>query len=150
MLVSPPPRRELSSRVLVLVALATLATGGESIDEMVQRCVDDVSAASHGAGVGAALRARVTHDAAIDARRERDAAVTSLCAARAWRARAERRRLRAAAPRVEPRNNSAADAAPDRKALDIISVMKFDDAGKVTSMRAFWSFDAMRPATAED
>jgi len=36
------------------------------------------------------------------------------------------------------------------QALDIISVMSFDDAGRVTSMRAFWSMDAMRPATAED
>ena len=39
---------------------------------------------------------------------------------------------------------------PDRKALDIISVMKFNDEGKVTAMRAFWSFDAMRPATDDD
>lgn len=38
----------------------------------------------------------------------------------------------------------------DQKALDIISVMAFDEAGKITSMRAFWSFDAMRPATPED
>lgn len=38
----------------------------------------------------------------------------------------------------------------EQKALDIISVMTFDDAGKVASMRAFWSFDAMRPATPED
>jgi steroid Delta-isomerase len=37
-----------------------------------------------------------------------------------------------------------------KQALDIISVMAFDDAGKITSMRAFWSFDAMRPATPED
>ncbi len=37
-----------------------------------------------------------------------------------------------------------------QQALDIISVMSFDDAGQVTSMRAFWSMDAMRPATAED
>jgi steroid delta-isomerase len=37
-----------------------------------------------------------------------------------------------------------------QQALDIISVMKFDDAGLVQSMRAFWSMDAMRPATAED
>ena len=28
--------------------------------------------------------------------------------------------------------------------------MVFDEAGKITSMRAYWSFDAMRPATAED
>ena len=38
----------------------------------------------------------------------------------------------------------------ERQALDIISVMTFDDAGKITSMRAWWSFDAMRPATADD
>ena len=38
----------------------------------------------------------------------------------------------------------------EQQALDIISVMTFDDAGKITSMRAWWSFDAMRPATAED
>jgi steroid delta-isomerase len=37
-----------------------------------------------------------------------------------------------------------------QQALDIISVMTFDDAGLVQSMRAFWSMDAMRPATAED
>ena len=39
---------------------------------------------------------------------------------------------------------------PDRKALDIISVMVFDEGGKVTSMRAYWSMDAMRDATADD
>ena len=38
----------------------------------------------------------------------------------------------------------------EQKALDIISVMSFREDGKITSMRAFWSFDAMRPATAED
>ena len=38
----------------------------------------------------------------------------------------------------------------EQQALDIISVMTFDDAGKITSMRAWWSFDAIRPATAED
>jgi steroid delta-isomerase len=38
----------------------------------------------------------------------------------------------------------------EQQALDIISVMTFDDAGKITSMRAFWSFDAMRKATPED
>ncbi len=37
-----------------------------------------------------------------------------------------------------------------QQALDVISVMSFDDAGKITSMRAFWSFDALRPATPED
>ena len=38
----------------------------------------------------------------------------------------------------------------EQKALDIISVMVFDDDGKIVSMRAFWSFDAMRAATSED
>jgi steroid delta-isomerase len=28
--------------------------------------------------------------------------------------------------------------------IDIIDVMKFDDAGKIVSMRAFWSADAIR------
>jgi len=37
-----------------------------------------------------------------------------------------------------------------QQALDIISVMRFDEDGRITSMRAFWSMDAMRPATAED
>lgn len=37
-----------------------------------------------------------------------------------------------------------------QQALDIISVMAFDEAGLVQSMRAFWSMDAMRPANAED
>ncbi len=37
-----------------------------------------------------------------------------------------------------------------QQALDVISIMAFDDAGKVTSMRAFWSFDAIRPATEAD
>ena len=37
-----------------------------------------------------------------------------------------------------------------QKALDIISVMAFDDAGQITSMRAFWSMDTLRPATNED
>jgi steroid delta-isomerase len=37
-----------------------------------------------------------------------------------------------------------------KQVLDIISVMKFRDDGKIASMRAFWSFDAMRPATPED
>jgi steroid delta-isomerase len=37
-----------------------------------------------------------------------------------------------------------------QQALDVISVMKFDDAGLITSMRAFWSFDTMRPATPAD
>ena len=38
---------------------------------------------------------------------------------------------------------------PGQKALDIISTMVFDENGKVTAMRAFWSFDAMRPAGQE-
>ena len=38
----------------------------------------------------------------------------------------------------------------EQQALDIISVMKFNDDGKIESMRAYWSFDAMRPATADD
>jgi steroid delta-isomerase len=37
-----------------------------------------------------------------------------------------------------------------KQVLDIISVMAFRDDGKIASMRAFWSFDAMRPATPED
>jgi steroid delta-isomerase len=39
---------------------------------------------------------------------------------------------------------------PDQTALDIISTMVFDEAGRITSMRAYWSMDAMRPATADD
>ncbi len=37
-----------------------------------------------------------------------------------------------------------------QQVLDIISAMVFGDDGKITSMRAFWSMDAMRPATPED
>lgn len=37
-----------------------------------------------------------------------------------------------------------------QQALDIISTMSFDEDGKITAMRAFWSFDALRPATPED
>lgn len=37
-----------------------------------------------------------------------------------------------------------------RSALDVISAMGFDEGGKISSMRAFWSMDAIRPATAED
>jgi len=37
-----------------------------------------------------------------------------------------------------------------RSALDVISTMVFDEDGRITAMRAFWSFDAMRPATPED
>lgn len=35
---------------------------------------------------------------------------------------------------------------PDRRALDIISTMVFDESGKITQMRAYWSFDGLRPA----
>src|SRR5215813_2610486 len=42
-----------------------------------------------------------------------------------------------------------AEAGP-KQALDIISVMAFGADGKIQSMRAFWSFDAMRPATPAD
>ena len=38
----------------------------------------------------------------------------------------------------------------EQQVLDIISAMTFDDAGKIKTMRAYWSFDAMRPATPED
>lgn len=37
-----------------------------------------------------------------------------------------------------------------QQALDIISVMVFREDGKIDSMRAFWSYDAMRPATDAD
>lgn len=37
-----------------------------------------------------------------------------------------------------------------QQALDIIDVMTFDGSGRVTSMRAFWSMDALRPATSDD
>lgn len=37
-----------------------------------------------------------------------------------------------------------------QQVLDIISVMTFRPDGKIASMRAYWSADAMRPATAED
>ena len=37
-----------------------------------------------------------------------------------------------------------------QQALDIISHMVFDENGKVTAMRAFWSADAFRPATSDD
>ncbi len=40
--------------------------------------------------------------------------------------------------------------AGQQQALDVISVMKFDDSGRIASMRAFWSFDAIRPATPDD
>lgn len=38
----------------------------------------------------------------------------------------------------------------DRKALDIVSTMKFREDGLIDSMRAYWSFDALRPATDDD
>ena len=38
----------------------------------------------------------------------------------------------------------------DAKALDVVSVLRFDDDGKIASMRAFWSFEDMRPATDAD
>jgi steroid delta-isomerase len=38
----------------------------------------------------------------------------------------------------------------EQSVLEIISTMAFDEAGKVTAMRAFWSLDAIRPATADD
>ena len=41
-------------------------------------------------------------------------------------------------------------AGEQRNALDVISAMVFDDDGKITSMRAWWSFDALRPATEAD
>jgi steroid delta-isomerase len=37
-----------------------------------------------------------------------------------------------------------------RSVIDVIDVMTFDDEGKITSMRAFWSPDAIRPATDDD
>ena len=38
----------------------------------------------------------------------------------------------------------------DRKVLDIVSTMKFAEDGRVEAMRAYWSFDALRPATDAD
>ena len=37
-----------------------------------------------------------------------------------------------------------------RKAVDIISAMVFDDAGKITSMRAWWGADEIRRARPEE
>jgi steroid delta-isomerase len=37
-----------------------------------------------------------------------------------------------------------------RNALPVISAMVFTEDGKIVSMRAYWSFDDMRPATPED
>ena len=38
----------------------------------------------------------------------------------------------------------------ERNALPVISTMVFTEEGKIASMRAYWSFDDMRPATPED
>ena len=38
----------------------------------------------------------------------------------------------------------------DRKALDIVSTMVFDEAGRIASMRAYWRFEDLRPATDDD
>ncbi len=37
-----------------------------------------------------------------------------------------------------------------RQALDVISNMSFDDEGKIKSMKAWWRFEDLRPATADD
>ena len=37
-----------------------------------------------------------------------------------------------------------------QQVIDIISVMAFREDGNIASMRAFWSADAIRPATPED
>ncbi len=37
-----------------------------------------------------------------------------------------------------------------KQVIDIIDVMAFDPDGLITSMRAFWSPEAIRPATADD
>jgi steroid delta-isomerase len=37
-----------------------------------------------------------------------------------------------------------------QQVLDVISVMRFDEDDKIQTMRAYWSFDAIRPATADD
>jgi steroid delta-isomerase len=37
-----------------------------------------------------------------------------------------------------------------QQVIDIISVMTFDDEGKIKTMRAYWSPDAIRPATDQD
>jgi len=39
---------------------------------------------------------------------------------------------------------------PEQRALDVISLMSFDEDGKITAMRAYWSFDAMRSARDAD
>jgi len=38
----------------------------------------------------------------------------------------------------------------ERKALDIVSTMRFREDGLIQSMRAYWSFDSLRPATEGD
>lgn len=38
----------------------------------------------------------------------------------------------------------------EQRALDVISTMVFDDDGRIRAMRAYWSFDGMRPATDAD
>ncbi len=37
-----------------------------------------------------------------------------------------------------------------QQVLDVISVMRFNEDDKIQTMRAYWSFDAIRPATADD
>ena len=37
-----------------------------------------------------------------------------------------------------------------RQVIDVISVMRFRDDGKIASMRAYWSPDVIRPATEAD
>lgn len=37
-----------------------------------------------------------------------------------------------------------------QQALDVISLTSFDEDGRIRSMRAYWGFDALRPATPED
>jgi len=37
-----------------------------------------------------------------------------------------------------------------QQALDIISVLRFNDDGRIASMRAYWSMDAMRESTPEE
>ena len=38
----------------------------------------------------------------------------------------------------------------EQNTIDIISIVKFNDENKIVSMKAYWSFDALRPATAAD
>ena len=37
-----------------------------------------------------------------------------------------------------------------QQVIDIIDIMTFDEEGRIATMRAIWSMDAMRPATADD